>query len=262
SIRALLPDALLTKASIYHWPSTTRTSNMKRGLGSEVPPGLASSPVLGSVSAMCIQRCWKSPPSGRKIASMVKVFAPTNGRPGKKRPVSLPLNCTALPTGESTSCGEPSTLGVMPPMRERLSNFQTLPSCAQESLAEVARMPKTAATTMLHLLICLPSHLFLGLTLTRLSPRCNLPGKEKRVGEWIYEIAERDFGIGSVAVGRRHAGAGSAGRRERSPPHCLGGAQGHALYRCQQAGHAHRRHPEGAPGQAELGPAGDADPRL
>src|SRR5581483_7926834 len=179
SIRALLPDALLTKASIYHWPSTTRTSNMKRGLGSEVPPGLASKPVLGSVSAMCIQRCWKSPPSGRKIASMVKVLAPTRGRPGKKRPVSLPLNCTALPSGDSTSCGEPSTLGVMPPMRERLSNFQTLPSCAQETLAEVARMPKTAATTMLHLLICLPSNFVLGDNVDASFPPLQSPGQRK-----------------------------------------------------------------------------------
>ena len=38
-----------------------------------------TSVVLGSVSARCSQRCMKGPPSGRKIASSVKVFAPVSG---------------------------------------------------------------------------------------------------------------------------------------------------------------------------------------
>jgi hypothetical protein len=45
----------------------------------------------------------------------------------------------------------------MPPMRDRLSNFQT---CAQESLAESASRPKTAPIAMLHLLIKAPRPIF------------------------------------------------------------------------------------------------------
>src|SRR5689334_9791324 len=86
---------------------------------------------------------------------MVKVLAPTSGRPGKNSAVSLPLNCTALPTGESTSLGAPSTLGTRPPICDRLLNFHSC-SRAQESLAEIADRPKSAATTMLHLLITFP----------------------------------------------------------------------------------------------------------
>src|SRR5437868_12152024 len=126
---------------------------MKRGLGSEVPAGLASSPVLGSVSTICIQRCSKAPPSGRKIASMVKVLAPTSGRLEKNSAVSEPLNCTAFPTGESTSLGAPSTLGVCPPIFDRLLNFHSVCSCAEAPLAEIAKTPKTTAIAMLHLLI-------------------------------------------------------------------------------------------------------------
>ena len=120
---------------------------MKRGLGSLVPLGAASSPVLGSVSAICIHRCSKAPPSGRKIASMVKSLAPTSGRGRKNSAVSLPLNSTALPTGLSTSSGAPSTLGVRPPMLARLLNFQT---CAD---AEVVSRQAIRLATMLHLLI-------------------------------------------------------------------------------------------------------------
>src|SRR3954471_23622967 len=124
---------------------------MKRGLGSEVPPGLASSPVLGSVSAICIQRCSKAPPSGRKMASMVKVLAQTSGRLEQNSAVSEPLNCTAFPTGESTSLGAPSTLGVCPPILDRLSNFHSVWFCAEAPLAK--RPPKITAIAMLHLLI-------------------------------------------------------------------------------------------------------------
>src|SRR6185312_6963556 len=144
----------------------------------------ASMPVLGSVSTICIQRCSRAPPSGRKIASMVKVLAPTSGRSGKKRAVSLPLNCTALPTGESTSLGLPSTLGVMPPIRDRLSNLNTvLPACAlacvQASLAEIANMLKVAAIAMLHLLIRVPSHLFLWPDVDASSPPLQSPPQRK-----------------------------------------------------------------------------------
>src|SRR3954471_7902523 len=167
---------------------------MKRGLGSEVPPGLASSPVLGSVSAICIQRCSKAPPSGRKIASMVKVLAPTSGRLGKNRAVSLPLNWTALPTGESTSCGLPSTLGVMPPMRDRLLNLKTAlcapRSCVHASLAEIARTPKTAAKAMLHLLIRFPSHFVVGADVDASFLPLQSPGQEKERWGEIYEIAD------------------------------------------------------------------------
>jgi hypothetical protein len=58
-----------------------------------------------------------------------------------------------LPTGEATSSGAPSTFGVDPPMRDRLLNFQTVCSCAQESLAEIVNTPKSATIAMLHLLI-------------------------------------------------------------------------------------------------------------
>src|SRR3569833_2370492 len=59
--------------------------------------------------------------------------------------------------GESTRTGLPSTFTAMPPIRDRLSNFHT---CAQESLAEMANMPKTAPIAMLHLLIKAPRPIF------------------------------------------------------------------------------------------------------
>ena len=73
------------------------------------------------------------------------------GREEQRRVAAVEL--TALPTGKSTSPGAHSTFGVSPPMRERLLNFQTVCSCAEESLAEIAKKRKSAAISMLHLLI-------------------------------------------------------------------------------------------------------------